>query len=1121
MTAHYEELSAVLRGTANDIRVRYTELYRILCLVLAEATAESRLEFSGPFARLTYLLSEHKVQGSLSLRLNACRGRCRDLSSRGDDELTEALPHDVQAVADLLALVSDKPIPRSLLALLPTDADVHLYRRRLTDYLRVCVTSWDDAFITVVPDEGLQGEPLRVAYADADNRMGHWGYLGPMLAVGSQLNLVRVEDRNGVLYPELIILEPDYLVDVSSIAACFTEHGATPYVHLLRRLQPVAHSRAILLGNLASQMLDEEVNRQDGEEIPYRDTALRFMHRNALELATNREGMDGFHREAQAQQAHIRQLLDIAAHEDSQLHREHLLVEPSFFCEKLGLQGRMDLMQDDYHVLMEQKSGKRAFGSDAHKESHYVQMLLYQAVLHYDYGLRNDAISSYLLYSKYADGLVKEGPAPHLLFRALQLRNQIVWGEFRLSQGGSRVLERLTPEHLNTAGQQGRLWQEFQRPQIAALLDAVQQADELTRAYFHRMTTFVAREHLLSKIGSPVREASGMAALWNSSAEERLVAGNLFAGLHIERTWREDEEGEDGGKGIDFLLLRRPEAHHDYLPNFRQGDIVVVYPYDEGEEPDVRRGWVSRAFIVEIDTAHIVLQLRATQHNAHVFRPDDGRLWAVEHDTTESSFTALYRSVFALLSATAERRKLLLGIRRPQADTTVALQGDYSMGGRCLHFNRLVLQAMQTRDYFLLIGPPGTGKTSYGLMHILAEELLTHSEGVLLLSYTNRAVDEICGKLVEAGMDFLRIGSPQSCPEAYRLHLLVTRAQSCANIDDFRQQLVATRIVVATTTSMTAHQELFQLRGFSLAIVDEASQILEPHLLGLLCAHHGTENAIRRFVLIGDHKQLPAVVQQEEADSFVSDERLRAIGLEDCRESFFQRLLRLEQRAHPQGDSPFVFRFTHQGRMHPEVASFANSHFYGGMLQPVPLPHQQAPLSFPHFDEADPMQQLLASRRMVFLPSRRPRHSDSPKVNTAEALIISRVAYAVYRLYELNDRPFLPESTLGIIVPYRHQIALVRKHIAAYATPLLDQITIDTVERYQGSQRDVIIYGFTVQMPHQLDFLCAQTFEEAGMVIDRRLNVAMTRAREQMVLVGNPRMLALNSVLKDIIWLEK
>ncbi|MBQ2459479.1 MAG: hypothetical protein II505_02265, partial [Bacteroidaceae bacterium] len=77
---HYDELSAVLTGTTTGIRIRYTELYRILCLVLMEATADSRMDFSGPFARLTYLFSRYSVPEHLRVRLNQCRGRCRALS---------------------------------------------------------------------------------------------------------------------------------------------------------------------------------------------------------------------------------------------------------------------------------------------------------------------------------------------------------------------------------------------------------------------------------------------------------------------------------------------------------------------------------------------------------------------------------------------------------------------------------------------------------------------------------------------------------------------------------------------------------------------------------------------------------------------------------------------------------------------------------------------------------------------------------------------------------------------------------------------------------------------------------------------------------------------------------
>ena len=109
------------------------------------------------------------------------------------------------------------------------------------------------------------------------------------------------------------------------------------------------------------------------------------------------------------------------------------------------------------------------------------------------------------------------------------------------------------------------------------------------------------------------------------------------------------------------------------------------------------------------------------------------------------------------------------------------------------------------------------------------------------------------------------------------------------------------------------------------------------------------------------------------------------------------------------------------------------------------------------------------------------------------------------------------DETVGVIVPYRNQIATVRAAIARYGIPALCDITIDTVERYQGSQRDYILYGFTVQKYYQLDFLTDNTFEEAGVLIDRKLNVAMTRAREHLLLIGNPGLLGHNIIFRQLI----
>ena len=1100
----YAELLDLLRQDEESIKIRYNELYRILCVVLDQATAQSRMDFSGPFARLTWLASSLRMDASLRQRLNGLRQRCRQLEQQGEEDLRTFFPHDVRAVADLICLATRQTIPTEVRQLLPVGPAPSTGVTQVSqDCLRVCVTGWDENYIRAVSD-GAQGQTdILICYADTENRMGDWTYLRGLLWEGCQLNLVHFHMKDEVCFAELIILEPDFLVDISRLSQCFEETGTSPYYYLLGLIQPPPHSVSILMGNMAGLILDRETACPAGQSARYSECAKLFMQQNALAVISCPDSLSGFHEEAQRQQQHIHQALDVLQREDAWFHRDRILLEPSFFCEMLGVQGRMDLLQDDLRVLLEQKAGKRAFRTGSHREPHYVQMLLYQAVLHYAFHLRNDQISSYLLYSRFPDGLMKEGPAPHLLFQALQIRNQIVWLQFGLARGSRRLFDALTPERFSPQQREGRLWKEFQRPKIASVLNPMHQADALTRAYFHRMTTFVAREHLLSKVGTPGREASGLSSLWNSSLQEKLVAGTIVHDLTVSET-----HGENGS--VEELVLRRRSAGEAFLPNFRVGDIVILYSYPPDCEPDVRRAIVFRATLVSLTSSQFALRLRNPQHNPRLFPCDSLDAWAIEKDSTESSFTALYRSLYALFTATPTRRALLLGQRAPQVDETVTLLGDYSQGGRFPHFNQLVLQARQARDCFLLVGPPGTGKTSFGLMNILLEELQASPDGILLLSYTNRAVDEICAKLTARQLDFVRISPAESCAPEYQPHLFSRKAQEDASADTLRTLLTQTRIVVGTTTSITSAQSLFRLRRFGLAIVDEASQILEPHLMGLLCARHGNGDAIRRFVLIGDHRQLPAVVSQEPCESAVADPQLQAIGLTDCRNSLFQRLMALT------ADGRLIFTFTRQGRMHPQVCEFANRHFYGGLLEPVPLAHQTEPLRFAHVDRSDPFQTLLSSRRFIFQACDRPDYSPLPKVNEAEARLTERFVRAVYMLYIQNGRPFLPGETVGVIVPYRHQIALVRNLLAESGVEALQLVTVDTVERYQGSERDVIIYGFTVQKPYQLEFLCSQTYREGDQLIDRKLNVALTRAREQIVLIGNPRILSLNPLLGEL-----
>ena len=94
------------------------------------------------------------------------------------------------------------------------------------------------------------------------------------------------------------------------------------------------------------------------------------------------------------------------------------------------------------------------------------------------------------------------------------------------------------------------------------------------------------------------------------------------------------------------------------------------------------------------------------------------------------------------------------------------------------------------------------------------------------------------------------------------------------------------------------------------------------------------------------------------------------------------------------------------------------------------------------------------------------------------------IAATVVEIYRQTKEWFDENQTVGVIVPYRNQIATVRSAIDQSGIAVLHNITIDTVERYQGSQRDYIIYGFTVQQYNQLNFLTNNVFVEDGMVID-------------------------------------
>ena len=1040
--------------------------------------------------------------------------------------LPDDIAYDCRALALFVSAVFQEAIPDTLVGKLPTHGriteNIQIANYR---YIRCIVREWDEQTIQVaVINQDSSEELLTVDYMNTAEYVD-FSYLRSLLREGMQLNLLDCTVTRKKVVPRLIVVEPDYLVDISSIANCFESYGHHPLLFTVKRMGERPNNKHIVLGNFAGSALDDIINHPTDYTI--KDTFRSNFREKALDFATCPDfNAVEFKQAAEQQVANIQEIVNELF---QSFEREKAILEPSFVCERLGLQGRIDLMTTDLKLLVEQKSGKNIFierqyknpHGSLHVEKHYVQLLLYYGILQYNFQLNPKDAHIELMYSKYPlpNGLLEVEPLQKLIREAMKFRNQAVATEYWMAENGfHRLLPLLTPQVLNVEKQNDAFYQRYLLPQLTEVLAPLHQLSELERAYFTRMMTFVIKEQLVSKVGAQEGVGNSNADLWNMPLAEKKDTGNIYTELTIT-----DKSCSSSFNGYDTITLNVPQQGIDFLPNFRRGDMVYLYAYKKNEEPDVRKSILFKGSLQEIHTSSIVVHLNDGQQNPNLIA---GECFALEHAGSDIGGTSAIRSLYTFITSDVERRQLLLGQRAPRADKSLVLSRSYHPD-----YDEIILKAKQAQDYFLLIGPPGTGKTSQALQYLVLEQLAEKPKGqstnpndqspkvngqssILLLAYTNRAVDEICNMLSEHEIDYIRIGNEYSCDPKYSDHLLQEVLDENTTLNSIKSTLSEAQIIVATTSTINSRSTLFNIKHFDLVIIDEASQILEPNIVGILTARQEEGRAIDRFILVGDHKQLPAVVQQQgEADVENTSSVLENIHLSSCANSLFERLILTERAA---GRTDFIGTLHKQGRMHPDIADFANRKFYAKeQLECVPLAHQlETELAYNEESE-DALDNALKAHRMIFIPSMPCKQLNiSEKVNTDEARIIADL---LRRLYRQMSKDFDPQKSVGVVVPYRNQIAMIRKEIERLEIPALEGISIDTVERYQGSQRDVILYSFTIQSRYQLDFLTANTFYEEGQPIDRKLNVAITRARKQLILTGNESTLRQNQLFAELI----
>ena len=1095
----FEELLSLCKNEAcalHDYRILRESFER----VIREKVSSAALQTTDLAARINYLSNSMSLDSKTRNALHTFRLTSNDVLNHRKEPVKEEFLRDVRSVAGIYSRLFNTPIPQELDSLFLVDCSLSSMKWEKTERIRRVRVSFeyaDDAFLYVTPVDEVSEENWKVRYRVpgvneefTESVEECWRY--------AQLNLLDVAVNNdGTYTPSFIVLEPDYLIDISSLAECYKEYGSHPANYFMNRLVPINNARPLLLGNIANLFLDEWIHA-DVEEPDYVACMKKAFRQYPIELAACEDLLEPekekvFFNDCQMHFDHIRKTIQQTFKEPGyDLDKSDAVLEPSYICEALGVQGRLDYMQRDMSGFIEMKSGKAdeyaLRGRVEPKENNRVQMLLYMAVLEYSMNVDHRKQRPYLFYTRYPL-LYPAQTSWKQVRRIIALRNRIVAMEYGVQLHNhpsytSTLLAQINPETLNEKGKRGYFWEQYLLPGIVRFQERLFSLSPLEKVYLYTLYNFITKELYTSKSGSRESEIrNGTASLWLNTLEEKKDAGEILYDLRII-----DNKAFEAHKPT--ITLQIPVFDELTLPNFRVGDVVVLYERKRSED-NVTNKLVIKGNVERLSATEICVRLRASQRNLAVFSSDS--YYAIEHDYMDTAYRCMYMGLSAFMEANQERKDLLLGRRKPLFDDEIIANKSHFIDD----FERVATKAMAAKDYFLLVGPPGTGKTSKALRRMVESFYEKSNMQILLLAYTNRAVDEICSSLsaITPEVNYIRIGSELSCDERFRGHLVENALASCHNRKEVRQCLSECRVYVGTVASISAKPELFKLKRFDIAIIDEATQILEPQLLWLLMAKSPDgRNSVGKFVLIGDHKQLPAVVLQSKEESEVYDEELQNIGLCNLRDSLFERLYRLHLS---EEDSPVLDMLCRQGRMHPDVALFPNRAFYGGKLEPVGLSHQLEQIECP----------------MLFMPSSPDKESLSGKTNRYEARMVADFAERIW-----NEAPetFDAYRTLGIITPYRSQIALIKKELQVKGIPQLMDVSVDTVERYQGSERDVIVYSFCVNSRHQLKFLPNLT-EENGVLIDRKLNVALTRARKRLVVIGVPELLSLDPIYRKLL----
>jgi len=613
--------------------------------------------------------------------------------------------------------------------------------------------------------------------------------------------------------------------------------------------------------------------------------------------------------------------------------------------------------------------------------------------------------------------------------------------------------------------------------------------------------------HRLLKLEAEAEKAQLLARLQQNSAEKAEKSG-----LSLVRLIITDESSTIGG--LMILTMRKKGNQPFPWHNLGPGQpILLTAETDETKgkkgEPPAWRGTISRTNRQQIKVA--IPRWAETGDSGGTFRLD------LAHDeiAQRRQREALDRATEAQNGRLANLRDLMLEVGNVRYDTKSAPK-TFLNAALNESQQEAVTHALQTEDFSIIHGPPGTGKTTAVIE--LIRQAVHRQEKVLATAPSNAAVDNLLERLAHHGVNVVRLGNPIRVPELLWPHTLNGKVANHPNIklaakytqqarelfhkvdrytrakpapgekrayrqeakallaeartleDQAVEQIIDQADVVCSTLTGLSYRRLKE-RTFTWGIIDEAAQAEEPSTWIPM-------RWVERVVLAGDHCQLPPTVISTRAQR-------EGLGI-----SLMERLIDLYD------DQQISRRLTTQYRMHETIMGFSSTAFYEGSLVAADSVSHHLLTDLPNIT-ADP----LTTASLHYIDTAGASYDESAEEDTASRLNPQEADLLVKKLQTLLDLG-VPAEMIGIITPYGGQARHLRELIPA------EEIEISTVDGFQGREKEVILISLVRSNPDG----------EIGFLTDtRRINVALTRARRHLLVIGDSATITAHPFYQDLI----